>query len=352
MRTFTLHRLSPILASALLLSGCMGNPLSQGGQGSSASTASSASSSSLPNGDFGVVSGEVQGTAYVRGFAEIEQTPEPFCEQNCAMYDQVIFRILESESDGLDEYLRTMGQNVAGGERWIGLGCKEGETIRYENQVGLDMRSRVLSGSLSDAILDSSRNSPVTLKLTKEPISGGMGAPACYSHFTTVEGIGLPTASAWRDYEHGNDGYEVEIPGNWSVEEGVRIPWLSRESTATKFLPPSDVGSGTVLTEAAIYIEKTAAPCPEFPDGTTVSSGRRSVTRAKLTDVGAGNLYEQTHVVIGQAGSCYDLTLFVHSCNLGPDCGEGHTLPFDRDELTAILERMAEGFSVRTIDKR
>jgi hypothetical protein len=181
-------RFSPLsLVPLLVLAAC-----TQAGPNDDGSSASSASSSAiaqtnapLPESNFVENGDNTQGTAYVRGYAEILSEPEPFCEQNCRMFDLVSLRITETNSEGLKKYLGQMGQENPD-EYAVTLGCKEGDTIRYANQQGMEMKEYTLNEGTTSAILGATAESPVTLSLYKAPIGGGRGAPACYSHFTNI----------------------------------------------------------------------------------------------------------------------------------------------------------------------
>lgn len=314
---------------------------------SSMSSQSSLTASDLPAGDFTEDEDNTRGTAYVRGYVEVRQVPEPMCETNCTMYDAVLFRVTETPSEGLLQYMALMGQDLNSQNSFIGLGCKEGNVIKYENQVGMDMRAVTLSADVSSTILNSTERNQVILKLTKEPIGGGRGAPACYSHFTTVgvvEGQTSSEDSAMLTYLGSTDGYAMQYPEGWTVTQKTRIPWLSRESSATKFAAPADIAEGTALMDAAVYAEKTAAPCPEFPNPMTETHNGYTFTKGEMSDAGAGNLNETTMLTTKDGNSCYTLTLHTHSCNLGADCGADHAKPFDRSALEAIFAGMADSF--------
>lgn len=180
-------RFSPLFLIPLLaLAACtQGNPTDNNPPSSSASSAVSQEQAPLPAGDFAENGDATSGTAYVRGYAVISREPEPFCEQNCRMFDLVSFRITETNSEGLKKYLGQMGQENPS-EYAITLGCKEGDTIRYANQQGMEMKEYTLTGPTANGILAATKESPVMLSLYKEAIGGGRGAPECYSHFTTV----------------------------------------------------------------------------------------------------------------------------------------------------------------------
>jgi len=59
-------------------------------------------------------------------------------------------------------------------------------------------------------------------------------------------------------------------------------------------------------------------------------------TRSEAAGVGAGNVYEQTYYRTVYQGSCYELTLFMHSTNIGNYSPESGVKEFDR---AALLEK-------------
>ncbi len=188
-----------LLFSCTLLAACLAAPDEGGENGASSSSASSSSSLSssssvaseddLPPGDFRVEDGIPQGTAYVRGYATIEEVEEFFCEEDCATFDYVFFHVLETGSEEFSSYIETHIDNSFVGRRVVGLGCREGNAIRYANHSDArGMRSGLnVDADVAAAILSSTERDPVTLALTKLPLSGGTEAPNCYSHFTEIE---------------------------------------------------------------------------------------------------------------------------------------------------------------------
>ncbi len=160
-------------------------PIEENGAQSSVATSIESSSSR----GFVIQGGVPSGTVHVQGYAEQEIVVEPFCvEDFCPEYDYVFFNILESDSAEFDQFLIQNGGNAFGNDNRIGLGCVDDGQVVYENDSDLYGRKEfVLAEELSETILTSSGTNLVSLELTKLPLTGGAGAPACYSHFTTVE---------------------------------------------------------------------------------------------------------------------------------------------------------------------
>jgi hypothetical protein len=61
-------------------------------------------------------------------------------------------------------------------------------------------------------------------------------------------------------------------------------------------------------------------------------------TRSEGSGVGAGNLYEQTYYRTAYQGSCYEVTFFVHSANIGNYPADSGVQEFDRAALTQRFE--------------
>ncbi|OGF21634.1 hypothetical protein A2316_01035 [Candidatus Falkowbacteria bacterium RIFOXYB2_FULL_38_15] len=122
--------------------------------------------------------GNIYGTLTVTGYAVTEDIEEPFCEKNCKKYKSVLFKILNTASNAT--ILDLLDAKVK-------LGCAENQTITYFNDSDkIGMKEYEVSSELSEKILESSVQNPVTIKLQRLLFTGGSGAPACYSHFTYI----------------------------------------------------------------------------------------------------------------------------------------------------------------------
>jgi hypothetical protein len=146
-------------------------------------------SNSMEAGTFGRSgSGAYEGWLHIRGYAETFETAEPFCQKECAIFDYVMFRVLETGNDELQDFLALNEGNAYAQKDAIGIGCAENYAIHYTNQSDSEqMKDFTLPADASNAILNSSEDEPVLLRLTKFPLSGGTEAPACYSHFSGIE---------------------------------------------------------------------------------------------------------------------------------------------------------------------
>lgn len=132
--------------------------------------------------------GDYYGVTYVKGYATTQIVDEPFCDTNCKKDTYVNFNITGMNDVVFQEYLMKNQGNSYAGAKHIGLGCEKSGIISYKNVAdGSGMKEVTLSKDLSKKILASTQAAPVILKLTKEKLTGGSGAPACYSHISKVE---------------------------------------------------------------------------------------------------------------------------------------------------------------------
>lgn len=143
----------------------------------------------MPEGTFGATGeGVFAGELTVRGYAETETVDEPFCTENCQRFEYVMFHVLATGNSGLADFLGLNEGNAYAGGAMVGLGCEEDDVIRYANHSDdRQMQEFTIDAATSEAVLESTEEEPVTLTLTKLPLTGGTEAPACYSHFTTIE---------------------------------------------------------------------------------------------------------------------------------------------------------------------
>lgn len=141
----------------------------------------------LPEGTFTQMKGDFEGEVFVKGYAKVLQVDEAFCTENCKKYDYVSFNIVESNNDDFTQFLNQDDDGTGA----VGLGCVAEGKIYYSNEsVETGMRDYELSEPLTQVILDSTKEHPIILKLSRKP-AVGMGAPACYSHFMTVDQLAV-----------------------------------------------------------------------------------------------------------------------------------------------------------------
>lgn len=130
-------------------------------------------------------------------------------------------------------------------------------------------------------------------------------------------------------------------------------PVLFPEMYVTKLTPEAalqfiDTRSldNTNLSEAyflfgASFDPGVVASCtrPGFFGGTETVTGEVNLdgvpfTRSEAAGVGAGNIYEQTFYRTAYQGTCYEITFFTHSANIGNYPADSGIKEFDRPALT------------------
>lgn len=126
-----------------------------------------------------------QGTITVTGYPEIEMHEEGFCDtttEDCETFAYVYFRVTDGLSDLLRAYLVDLkGNTFVSGDDGIGIGCKVApDAIRVDP--GYSVGSP-LPADVSVAILNATKERPVSLTLMHPTLTGGTDANDCYSHF-------------------------------------------------------------------------------------------------------------------------------------------------------------------------
>ena len=140
---------------------------------------------------FNYDSSSASGFATVKGYVTLEK--EDDCEDECdpkdvTYYDVVHFHIIETNSENFKNYINSFYPEEYKGDRTFRLGCLVNGTIEYFNSTDeIEFKDYVLNENISRKILNSNINNPITLKLEKYKLTGGSGAPVCYSHITNID---------------------------------------------------------------------------------------------------------------------------------------------------------------------
>ena len=144
-----------------------------------------------------------------------------------------------------------------------------------------------------------------------------------------------------QDYVSARNGFAVTYPKGWALLQDDHIVTDAYEATGTAFLyPPS---GKTALLQAKFHVA-TLPACPDLPDAQEATINGIPFRKSYWSGAGAGNLYEGMSYTTMHNDSCVVLTGYMHSCNLGPDCGPEHSEPFDRQPLVEAFETMAGSF--------
>lgn len=131
------------------------------------------------------------GRVEVLGYATLEKVNEADCyTDNCNKYDYVFFNILESESEDFLTYIENLNGNTFVSNQNIGLGCFSNNILNYYNHSDeFGMKSFTLTKDETSKIMNSTKENPIKLELEKSKLTGGIGAPNCYSHITNIKVI-------------------------------------------------------------------------------------------------------------------------------------------------------------------
>jgi hypothetical protein len=155
------------------------------------------------------------------------------------------------------------------------------------------------------------------------------------------------TLSAERNELDGKRGFSIGYPTGWEKREDITMMTPEGAFPGTAFLPPVEIALGTDLLDAYVHAHAGAAPCPVGPDDHELKIGGRTFRQNFWSDGAAGSLYQGTVYRTEDDDTCYTLTLYTHSCNLGAGCGPDMDKPFDRSQLVMAFEKMIESFEVR-----
>ena len=143
-------------------------------------------------------------------------------------------------------------------------------------------------------------------------------------------------------YQDPGIGYSIGIPAGWTTVENNEVIAAGYQAKGVAFVAPSE--AGTTLDEASFHVAQVAT-CPQIsgPQVTTkpmVIAGT-FFQRSTWSEGAAGNLYEGITYTAPKDAGCLVLTGYLHSCNLGVDCGENHSAPFNKDAYIATFDAMA-----------
>ncbi len=151
----------------------------------------------LPEGTFELNEyGNFFGELYVKGALVQKNIPESFCEEPCETNFEAIFlKVTETGNKPFEEFLKENSGNAyarpsrEGALAEIMIGCREDSSIWYSNDSDEQgFASREISGEHAQAFFRAlDTGAELRFKLTKLSLSGGRGAPACYSHFYDIE---------------------------------------------------------------------------------------------------------------------------------------------------------------------
>ena len=156
------------------------------------------------------------------------------------------------------------------------------------------------------------------------------------------------TAPETSSYQNSSAGYSISYPRGFAVRENDTLITDDFQIDGTAFIFPDSYAEGKTLNETKIHVgvQKDACPDSQSPK-TAVTINNTQFQKFDWSGVGAGNLYQgTTYETMHGNFSCYIITLYMHSCNLGPDCSPGHAKSFDKQPLVDVFEKMLGTFKV------
>jgi len=129
------------------------------------------------------------GTLTFSGYLDIKKricNPDDMCNKTV---DYASMIITCSNNKAIYDFINDNKGNSFVGDKSIGLGCyeKDANRIYSLNSADSGQVENIISGDELKKILQSNKNNPVKIKLTKPYFSGGGGAPECYSHFRSFK---------------------------------------------------------------------------------------------------------------------------------------------------------------------
>lgn len=144
-----------------------------------------------------------------------------------------------------------------------------------------------------------------------------------------------------KTYTNAEQSYSIQYPEDFSVTANDQVSTDDVTVTGTSFVFPDSYSNGNTLDQAKVTVAMQPT-CPQSigTPGQSVTINGTTYQTADWNGVGAGNLYQGTTYETTHAHSCYLILLYMHSCNLGPDCSAGHTVSFNKKPLQDMFETM------------
>ncbi len=171
----------------------------------------------------------------------------------------------------------------------------------------------------------------VLIACTPAPTPGGSSSTSSSS------------SSALTRYEDAGIGYSIEVPAGWRVMEDKDVIAAGYEARGTAFVAPTE--TGTTLDEAYFHVTQIAScpviSAPHSESGSAIVAGV-AFQRSTWDEAAAGNLYEGVTYAGPKDAGCLVLTGYLHSCNLGVDCGDNHSAPFNKQTYLSTFDAMAK----------
>lgn len=149
-------------------------------------------------------------------------------------------------------------------------------------------------------------------------------------------------------YTDSDNRWSIQYPTDLVVRANNEIITEDYQSTGTSFIFPQSYSEGNTLYEGKISVSLRATCStiePTSPQETVDINGVE-YKKHDWSGAGAGNLYEGTTYMTTHNDRCYVFSLYMHSCNLGQKCAEGHREKFNKRPLEDIFEDMMDTVSL------
>lgn len=175
---------------------------------------------------------------------------------------------------------------------------------------------------------------------------------ACTASAPSPGGQGSSSTASASDMKTLQTGhFSVRYPADWTQKSNVTMPESGYETLGTLLTYPAEKDR-TTLTSAGMHFS-FGSGCPSLENiesrgaPGTATIGGKTWTHYVRDGVGAGNRYQGDTYVYEETGACYLISTLEHSCNLGPDCGENHSAPFDKEKIDALFGQVLSTFAFR-----
>ncbi len=172
---------------------------------------------------------------------------------------------------------------------------------------------------------------------------------ACTQSSVQAPNVPPPPVAETLDHVYQVAEYTIEYPNAFTVTENDTLIAEEFEIQGTSFTFPESYRAGNVLDEAKVHIGWHIGECEnDHPRTSMTTLGGNQLDKKEWKGAAAGNLYEGiTYTKYGSPmpsapTKCQNmlLTLYMHSCNLGSACSDGHTGVLDKKPLIDMFTRM------------
>jgi len=158
----------------------------------------------------------------------------------------------------------------------------------------------------------------------------------------------------WRDYTDAQYGFSIAYPPAFTADTDHDYTALGpgMDIRGVAFMVPSGTASGTNLgrdsyLSVEVFTRGQCSPKLFLADPQNVHAvreGGRSWTVATSTDMGAGNMYDETVYVLDANTPCTAVRYFLHSGNID-NYDNSAVRAFDRGALVATFDQIRRTFS-------